>query len=285
NPRISPDGKKIAFTVNTSDNPDIWIWDLVRKNLTRLTFDGKGSSPLWTPDGQRIVFASLNTPVVIDAKAADGTGEVEHLSSLSSRHLFPASWAIDGNTLALVESLLGFPQTDIGMLSMKNGGENKPLLQEKYNETQPQISPNGKWMAYISDESGRHEVYVCPFPDVNKGKWQVSTSGGDSPLWSPDGKELFYRSGDAAMALSVKTEPGFSLVGIPQILFRGMHVSYNFNPIPLELNTWDISSDNKRFLMIKSAPFPDEKSTTETPRVINIVLNWTEELKQRVPVK
>ena len=100
----------------------------------------------------------------------------------------------------------------------------KLLLRERYNEFQPQISPDGRWMAYTSDESGKYEVYVRPFPEVDKGRWQVSTSGGDSPLWSPDGRELFYRNGDAVMAVSVKTDPTFSLE-TPKTLFRGTYVS------------------------------------------------------------
>ena len=115
---------------------------------------------------------------------------------------------------------------DIGMLSMEGDHARKPLLQEKYSETEPQISPDGRWMAYASNESGKSEVYVRPFPDVNKGKWQVSTSGGNSPLWSPDGRELFYRSGDAAMAVRVETEPTFK-PGKPTVLFRG---TYSMQP-------------------------------------------------------
>ena len=151
------------------------------------------------------------------------------------------------------------------------------LLQESYSENQPKVSPDGRWIAYTSDESRRNEIYVRSFPDVDKGRWQVSTNGGDSPLWSPDGRELFYRSGDAVMAVSVKTEPSFSIVGTPQILFQGTYVRTSGQ----ESTPWDISPDGKRFLMIKEP----EISTAAGPQPrIDIVLNWFEELKERVPV-
>ena len=165
------------------------------------------------------------------------------------------------------------------MLSMEGDHARKPLLQEKYDEVQPEISHDGRWMAYTSNESGATEVYVRPFPEVNKGKWQASTGGGDSPLWSPDGRELFYLNGDAVMAASVQTDPSFNLVGTPKVLFRGKYVG----ALPAGGTPWDISPDGKRFLMMK------ESGSTPLagggPRKINIVLNWTEELKQRVPVK
>ena len=156
----------------------------------------------------------------------------------------------------------------------------KPLLKDNYNEFQPRISPNGRWMAYVSDESGKNEVYVRPFPEVDGGRWQISTSGGDSPLWSPGGRELFYRNGDAVMAVPVKTDPSFSLE-TPKTLFHGTYVSFGVQGNRTELNPWDISPDGKRFLMVKQ---PDALAYGG-PRKINIVVNWLEELKQRVPVK
>jgi serine/threonine-protein kinase len=154
----------------------------------------------------------------------------------------------------------------------------KLLLGEKYNETQPQISPDGNHMAYVSDESGRNEIYVRPIPEVDKWRKQVSTSGGDTPLWSRDGRELFYRNGDAVMAVSVKRDPAFSL-DVPKILFRGSYVSLTSG----DDSSWDISPDGRRFLMMKE-PKP-AAAAGGGPRRIQIVLNWFEELKQRVPAK
>ena len=131
----------------------------------------------------------------------------------------------------------------------------------------------------ISDESGQFQIYVCPFPDVNEGNWQVSTDGGDWPLWAPDGRELFYRSGDKYMGVSIKTEPTFS-VEIPKVLFQGTYVI----PASSVFSNWDISPDGKRFLMIKPPAAAGSESTLAGLRKINIVLNWFEELKERVPV-
>ena len=172
---------------------------------------------------------------------------------------------------------------DVGMLSMEGKREMKELLQEKYWEAEPQISPNGRYMAYQSDESGKGEIYVRSFPDVNKGKWQVSSGGGNSPLWSPDGREVFYRSGDATMAVEVATEPTFKR-GNPKILFRGTYFSSNAQNIVL--TPWDIHPNGKKFLMIKPAASTGTAPTAASPQPkITIVVNWFEELKQRVPVK
>lgn len=139
-------------------------------------------------------------------------------------------------------------------------------------------------MAYTSDESGKSEIYVRPFPEVEGGRWQVSTGGGDSPLWSRDGRELFYHSGEAIMAVSVKTEPAFSME-TPQVLFRANYMFSSIDQLTINpgLHSWDISPDGKRFLMIK--PPGVAPSADGGPRQINIVVNWFEELKQRVPVK
>ena len=133
-------------------------------------------------------------------------------------------------------------------------------------------------MAYTSYESGKNEIYVRPFPDVDKGRWQVSTDGGDSPLWSPTSQEIFYRKDNAVMAVSVETEPTFK-PGKAEILFRGPYVLLGTG----EGHPWDITPDGKRFLMMKEAG--STSSATGGPRKISIVLNWFEELKARVPVK
>jgi len=295
-PRISPDGTKVALIVGERENTSIWIWDLVRKTLTRLTFnDGISSNPIWTPDGKRIVYGrqvqTLN--IGLYRKAADGTGKEEPLVSGEGRPgMLPWSWSGDGKILVGTawSAVLGSSSTpfqrrgqDIVTLPIEGDGKVKSLLQESYSESQPEVSADGRWMAYTSNESGKNEIYVRPFPNVDGGRWQVSTSGGDRPLWSSDGRELFYQNGDAVMAVPVKAEPTFN-PGTPKILFRGTFASGNPRG-----NSWDISSDGKRFLMMKAAPQTTETAPAapafELPRRINIVLNWTEELKQRVPVK
>ena len=287
--KISPDGTKVAVSMITSGNQDIWIWNLSRETMTRLTFDEADDLiPIWTPDGQRIVFVSTREGAFggIYSKAADGTGEVELLCSAQDRLLVPSSWSGDGNALVIGELNLSPLSTDIGMLSIEGDRERTSLLQEKHFELEPQVSPDGRWMAYQSDESGQGEIYVRPFPDINKGRWQVSTNGGSSPLWSPDGQELFYRSNDTIMTVAVETEPTFN-PGNPEVLFRGTYFSSSV--LQIKVTPWDISPDGKRFLMIKQQTTTDEESATGDVsalvfRKINIVLNWDQELKQRVPV-
>ncbi|MFC1839218.1 adenylate/guanylate cyclase domain-containing protein [Thermodesulfobacteriota bacterium] len=272
-PRISPDGTKMALSFNTGGNKDIWIWDLVRETMKRLTFDeATDTFPLWTPDGRRITFLSIRDPMGLYWKAADGTGEVEMLGSALDLLTFPSSWSGDGKTLVFCKNTNYTENKDIGIMFMEGDRGRTLLLSEMHKELQPKISPDGKWMAYASDESGKAEIYVRPFPDVNKGRWQVSVNGGHSPLWSPDGHEIFYRNGDSVMAVPVETEQGFSQ-GKPEELFRGPYTSSS-----LSLNqTWDISPDGNRFMMMK-------QPGTEVQIKINIVVNWLDELKQKVPM-
>jgi serine/threonine-protein kinase len=276
--RISPDGTRVALSIGPTPKYHIWIWDIVRGTKTRLTPDEFTDNliPLWTLDGKRIVYASSRENNLLSDlywKASDGTGDAEKLGSSPGRGLFPWSWSKDGKILALSEIIYPLPD-DIGMLSMEGARLRKPLFQEKYSESQPQISPDGKWIAYVSDESGASEVYVRPFPEVNKGKAQVSTSGGGSPLWSPDARELYYRSGDAVMMVPVESGPAFK-PGKAAVLFQG---TYSGGRAVSQVSLWDISPDGKRFLMLK-----ETDAAAEATRKINIVVNWFEELKQRVP--
>jgi Tol biopolymer transport system component len=212
-------------------------------------------------------------------KAADGMGEEEKLATLPNRGLYPWSWSGDGMTLVLMDQAASGEAgpglgSHIGTVSIEGDRKYRPLLQEDFYETQPQISPNGQWMAYRSgDASTQSEIYVVPFPEVNKGKWQVSTGGGTDPLWSHDGRELFYRNGNSVFAVDVQTEPTFK-VGNPRLLFQKAYSS-GIGHI------WDLSPDGKRFLMMKEA----DTAAAGAPRKINVVLNWFEELKQRVPLE
>jgi serine/threonine-protein kinase len=219
-PKVSPDGTRVALSIGPLSSNDIWIWDSVRKTLTRLTFDKANDlQSIWTPDGKRIVFASgrEGSQTRLYWKAADGTGAEEKLGSLPNLSLMPWSWSGDGKTLITIETDQG-QKWDIGMLSLEGDRARKPLLHEESTEINPRISTDGKYMAYTSNESGRMEVYVRPFPEVDKGKWQISTSSGNSPLWSPDGRELFYLSDDnSVMAVAVETKPTLGF-GTPRML-------------------------------------------------------------------
>ena len=168
-PKISPDGTRVVSAI-IDENVDIWVWDLARKTMTRLTFDkGNDIQPIWTSDSKEVLFFSERGSNFggIFRKQADGTGEVEMLVSDPDRALFPWSLSSDGKTLVVIETNNVASSADISMLSMEGDYERKPLLQnDDYLETQAKISPDGKWMAYFSNESSRNEVYVHSFPEV-----------------------------------------------------------------------------------------------------------------------
>ena len=150
-------------------------------------------------------------------------------------------------------------------------GRRSRFSEHRFDEAEPRFSPDGRWLAYMSDESGRYEIYVQSYPGPG-GKWQISTEGGTEPVWNPNGRELFYRSGDKMMAVEIATRPGFA-VGTPRMLFEGR---YEAPPFPIV--NYDVSLDGQRFLMLK----PSEEAAS-APTQINVVLNWFEELKQKVP--
>jgi Tol biopolymer transport system component len=198
---------------------------------------------------------------------ADGSGGLELLTSGAYTRV-PMSFSQDGQLLAFVEidPTTGY---DIWVLRLSDRKAH-PFLRTPFNEGVPRFSPDGRWLAYISDESGRYEVYVQPYPGPG-GKWPISTEGGTEPVWNPNGRELFYRSGDKMMAVDITTQPGFG-AGKPRMLFEGPYEpSWATNP------NYDVSADGQRFLMVKASE--QEQASTQ----INVVQNWFEELKRRVP--
>jgi eukaryotic-like serine/threonine-protein kinase len=274
-PRISPDGSRVAVaSISSGGNKDIYLCDLSGKDMHRLIFDpAEDQLPVWSPNGKQIAFFSYGKKHTgLFCQAADGTGNEESLRT--GAFIFPGSWLDKAKVIIAHEQLRG-----IGALSLEGDHKWKTLLPEKHY-TQPRISPDGNWLAYTStNELGQNEIWVRPYPEVNGGRWQVSKKGGDSPLWSPVGRELFFRDGDAVIAVSYKTEPSFS-PGTPEILFRRKYVAADLTPGQSGLSTWDVSRNGNRFLMMKELD-----SAGEGPRRINIILNWFEELKQKVPIK
>jgi Tol biopolymer transport system component/predicted Ser/Thr protein kinase len=263
-PRLSPEGRRLAVLIGDQ----VWLYDLSRETLSRFTFEGaENRAPVWTPDGKRIAFRSTKEgPSNIFWQLADGSGGLERLTT-SEYDQISTSWSPDGQALAFVQLNPNKP-TEIWVLRM---GDRKaqPFLQTRFNEAAPRFSPDGHWLAYGSDESGRSEIYVQPFPGPG-GKWQISTEGGTEPVWNPNGRELFYRSGDKMMAVDIVNQPGFA-AGRPRKLFEGRYVANPVNP------NYDVSRDGQRFLMTKES----EQGSSATQ--INVVLNWFEELKQKVP--
>ncbi len=272
-PRISPDGRRIAASI-AEQNIQIWLYDIPRDTLTRFTFEGnRNNNPTWTPDGKRIAYLSDKN---IFWQLADGSGGLEQLTRSEFTQV-PMSWSPDGQLLAFIELN---PNTglDISMLrlgdpSAGSGQVRKAqlFLRTPFNESVPRFSPDGRWVAYISNESSRNEIYVQPYPGPG-GKWQISTDGGTEPVWNPNGRELFYRSGDKMLAVDITTQPGFA-AGKPRLLFQGPYL-----PSPATSSNYDVSLDGQRFLMVK----PNEQEQT-APTQINVVQNWFEELKQKVP--
>jgi len=265
-PSISPDGRRLALTIEL----DIFILDLDRSALTRFTFEGNNHLPVWSPDGQRLTFSSArNGHPNLFWKMTDGSGVAEQLLT-SKQHQDPGSWSPDGKILAFAE-LHSETNWDIWLLRLENDPGPEPFLQTRFNEYHPMISPDGRWLAYTSNESGRQEIYVRPFPG-GRGKWLISTEGGREPLWSRDGSELFYRTGGKLMAVTINTESSF-VAGRPRLLFEGEYDGKEMQPFGSP--NYDVSLDG-RFLMIKPDPSPPSTQ-------INFVLNWLEELKQSIP--
>jgi Tol biopolymer transport system component len=263
-PHISPDGRKVAV----DQDGQVWVYELARDTMTRFTFEGSQNlNPVWTPDGNRIAFQSNkdDTRSVFWQKA-DGSGGLERLTS-GEYPRGPISWSADGQLLSFVEvnPTTGF---DIWVLDMKDR-KAVPFLRTPFHEIGG-LSPDGRWMGYTSNESGRYEVYVQPYPSPG-GKWQISTDGGMDVRWSANGRELTYRNGDKMMAVDITTQPAFS-AGKPKMLFEGPYIP----PSPI-FSYYDVSADGQRFLMLK----PTEQAQAATQIVV--VQNWFEELKQKVP--
>ena len=278
---ISRDGERVVAQVSNPDNTDLVIYDLARDTPTRFTFDpALDTFPVWTPDGERVVFGSDRDGALnLYWKAADGTGQVERLMTSEDTQV-PSAMSPDDPTVLFIIAVRPETGRDVGLLSLDGERTIEWLLESDADESYPAVSPDGRWMAYVSTESGQSEVYVRPFPNVSAGRWQVSRDGGTSPLWGPDSRELFFQTGDApgvavTMMVAVNdTEPTF-VPGIPRPLFEG---PYGLGRAPLP-RPYDVSPDGQRFLIIRSGSgIPG----TDRPEII-VVQNWFEELTRLVP--
>ena len=191
-PRISPDGARLAFISRDFEGAHVWTIDLRRNTPAQITFESTDGFPLWTPDGQRIVFTSLREGGGLFWKAADGTGRVERFADGTTGQQ-AQSFSPDGKKLVFVERSLE-TSNDLYLLSVEDERASKPLLHESFSENYASISPDGRWMTYSSNESGDNQVYVRPFPNVDDGRWVVSSGRGSRPVWGPQRQELFYLS-------------------------------------------------------------------------------------------
>ena len=274
-PRLSPDGTRLALYIPDQEI-DIWLWDLARATFRRATFDrGVDIYPVWPPDGRQLLFSSARAGAVnLFAQAADGSGDVTRLTT-SSNVQHATSITPDGTRLVFTETT---PATGPDVMQLQLDGTHTvtPLVQTPFSERNAEVSPDGRWLAYEADDSGRFNIYVRPFPDVSSGYWQVSTDGGTRPLWARSSRELFFLSATGAlMRVGVAPGPTWAATA-PTRLFEGRYgASPNQNG-----RTYDVAPDGKRFLMIKAG---GSAGQTAGPTSLVVVQNWVEELKRLVP--
>jgi eukaryotic-like serine/threonine-protein kinase len=271
-PRLSPDGSKVLVSfaeIQTS----LWILKLADTTLTRVTFEGNNAWPLWTPNGQRIVYVSLRNGAYTPFwKAADGSGKEERiLPEQSSGQVETIS--PDGKVLLARCGPTGEPASeDVCTVALDGVANKTPLDLSPGIDRDTQFSPDGKWLAYTSNESGTDEIYVIPFPGRGERR-QISFDGGREPRWAKNGRELFYRRANSMMSVEIRTDPAFSS-GTPRELFGGPYDLTNTST-----PNYDVSADGQRFLMIRRV------SQKTPPLQLNFVLNWFEELKQKIPIE
>jgi serine/threonine-protein kinase len=265
-PQISPDGKRLAVTMN-SGTPSFsaWMYDMERGTLS--LFDDEGFGAIWTPDGERITYSREGS---IYLKASDGSGEPEPLLPRPLTQI-PNSWSPDGNILAYAEFN---SDTGLDLRIYPSDGEPVPLFDSPFDEHSGRFSRDGKYFAYASNESGRTEVYVMEFPGPGA-KWQISTEGGIHPVWSWDGRRLYYRRPGTIYSVAIETDSEFS-ASMPEVIYSGPYLgAVNFG-----LPYYDVSPDGEDVFLIRAAGQEERQSTQ-----VHVVLNWFEELKRLVPTE
>jgi serine/threonine-protein kinase len=286
-PRFSPDGRRLALTIrDRGTGPpfgDIWIYEFERGTLMRLTFDGENIMPQWTADGAYVTYAARGKGTF--RKRADGVGEAERLFSSDEDLVIPTWSSPDGKAMvaiAAVGSAKGAFPRDLNVSLVRQDGARsagassvEPVLSGPFVETWPTISPDGRWMAYVSTESGREQVYVSPAPRPGRsssaGRWQVSIEGGSYPQWSPSGRELFYVDRGGMMAVTYSASGESFVAGKPQQLFQPGFLN-------MDTYTYDVAPDGKRFAILAAA-------RNEQPAEVHptMVLNWFDEVRRLVP--
>jgi eukaryotic-like serine/threonine-protein kinase len=273
---LSPDGKAIAVGLSRDGRRDIWVKQLPAGPSSRITFgDTSSVRPAWTPDGREVLYVSDRSGTGVGsiyAHRADGTGAARLVQpSTPALDFGQVVAAHDGKWLILRTAPPGTGSTDI--VGRAVGGDTAlvPLVVAPSNELFPALSPDGRWLAYSSDESGTAEVYLRPFPLTSSAKWQVSTAGGSEPAWADNGKELLYINGKSEM-ISAEITPGATLtVGKQRFLFS-VAPFYRPGPIP----SYSMSPDGTRFLMVR------EGDASQLSELI-LAENWGQQLRTRAP--
>jgi serine/threonine-protein kinase len=285
-PRLSPDGSRLALQLGSTQDSDIWVFDFARETLTPLTFGlGLDAFPVWMPpDGRRIVFTSQAEASGFGRlfwRTADGAGSAERLGQESPIPplMLATSVSPDGRRI-VTSTVVGI--SDVMMLTLEDGRV-RPLVQTPSVETNGAVSPDGRWLAYESNAnaSAQFQIYVRPFPDGNGGPWQVSSEGGTQPAWARGGRELFYLAPDGTLS-SVPVERGTTWTpGTPRKLLDKPYFRLGYTAGVSAGRNYDVSADGQRFLMIKEAG----RDLPDAPASIVVVQNWIEELKRLMPAK
>jgi Tol biopolymer transport system component len=260
--RLAPDGRRAVADIGSTGGS--YVHDLLRRTRTLLVRSPtSANNPGWTPDGARVTFAAPGQGgTAIVEKNADGTGDERAVFSTPGNYTEP-SWSSDGRLL-LITAIRPGTGADIAVVT--RAGSPQALVATPADERAARFSPDGRWMTYQSDESGRPEIYVQPYPGPGP-RVLVSTAGGTAPVWARDGSELFYQEGTALMAVPVRTAPTFA-IGTPTRLFDApVTVDGTGHP------AYDVAPDGQRFLMIQNTPVNQVK----------VVLNWVEALKKTAP--
>ena len=268
-PRLAPDGRRIAFLRGVDsrfDSRDVWVFDLVQRTQTRVTFDTTAAWPAWSPDGRRLVYSQTKSGNgSLFMVPADGSGAPEPLMEK------PGFWSATGfepDGRGVVYS--GFPtaqsKEEIWRTGLGHGAAPVRILASAFANGAPTLSPDGRWLAYVANESGRNEVYVRPYPGAG-GRWQVSLDGGTEPIWSQRSGEIFYRNGDAMMAATVRTQAGFEVTGRTK-LFTGPFNAASFND-----QNYSVAADGKTFVMLQRVIGAEQAMV--------VTLNWSDQLRAR----
>lgn len=274
NPRLSPDGRKIAVTVRDGPQQDVWYYDLARTSLSRVTLSGSAHSPLWRPDGQSLVIAAGRDRLVNLYEVDQGGSGEPRLLTRNNAFECPTSFSEDGAVMTWSTLDLENSSYNVAVGSPNLESLPLPYFDTAYWETWPAISPDGRWVAFVSNRTSANEVYIAPHPGPGP-MIQVSNQGGTEPLWSDKGDELFYRQGNSMMAARVeRADP--PRVGVPTKLFEGAYLAAESG----FSHEYDVTPDG-RFLMVR--PLAGDPDSDLRIQKVHVVLNWFEELKELVP--
>jgi serine/threonine-protein kinase len=276
-PRLSPDGSRLALTIETSASRDIWLYTFATKAFMKLTFGGRNWTPLWSADGKTIFYVSITdagTRTSLLRKPADGSADADVLAQIDGEAYLNAMTGQTA-TFAFRDPKHDSVATRFDLVALDTRAGGKPttmVVPTPGSKFAGEVSPNGRLLAYQNDGDGLPQIYVRDL--AGSGQWLVSGTGGEEPHWSPDGRELFYRYNDVLMGVPVDTRTGFQTTSAPMMIFKG---AYNIRPVTML--SFSVASDARRFLMLR--PAADDAHAAQ----LHMVLNWGDELTRRIPAR